>query len=223
MWLDTGAEARLTGPDGVPAVVLCVNGGQEAAVAGTWSASLEWLVRALAPRFPSLRFCEVRYRVKSWRHLDLCAADARAALRATRPARALVLGFSMGGAVAVSIADEPAVETVVGLAPWLPDRLDLAPLRGRRLAVVHGSLDRPVFCVPGVSPETSRRAFDRARTLAAGGRYSIVRGALHGIAVRTPGGRLVPLPRARAWADEAAAELELFAGSPGARAPHGRT
>ena len=33
-------------------VVVCVNGGQAGEVEGTWSASLEWLVRRLAPRFP---------------------------------------------------------------------------------------------------------------------------------------------------------------------------
>ena len=42
----------LTG-DGATAVV-CVNGGQAAEVEGTWSASLEWLVTRLAPRFPEL-------------------------------------------------------------------------------------------------------------------------------------------------------------------------
>ena len=39
-------------------------------------------------------------------------------------------------------AAHPAVAGVLGLAPWLPDQLDLAPLRGRRLDVLHGALDR---------------------------------------------------------------------------------
>ena len=51
--LETGAEMRLTG-DGTTAVV-CVNGGQAGEVEGTWSASLEWLVRRLAPRLPNVR------------------------------------------------------------------------------------------------------------------------------------------------------------------------
>ena len=59
----------------------------------------------------------------------------------------LLLGFSMGGAVAISVADEASVERVVGLAPWIPDRLSLEPLRGKRLDVLHGSLDR---WLPGV-------------------------------------------------------------------------
>jgi pimeloyl-ACP methyl ester carboxylesterase len=129
--LASGAELRLTGPT-ERAAVICVNGGQRAEVEGTWSASLEWLVRRLAPRFPELGFAEVRYRVKSWKRLDLCVEDARAAIRETGAPRTLVLGFSMGGAVGISAADEPGVEEVLGLAPWIPDRLDLAPLAGRR-------------------------------------------------------------------------------------------
>ena len=52
----------MSGPARADAV-LCVNGGQRAAVEGTWSASLEWLVGRLAPRFPGLRFAELRYRI----------------------------------------------------------------------------------------------------------------------------------------------------------------
>ena len=81
--LVTGAEARWTGTPGAHAVV-CVNGGTAAEVPGTWSASVEWLVRRLSPRHPSLAFLEVRYRVKSWRQLQLCVEDARAAVAAAR-------------------------------------------------------------------------------------------------------------------------------------------
>src|SRR5436305_556103 len=75
--LASGAAVRVTG-EGATAVV-CVNGGQSAEVEGTWSASLEWLVRRLAPRFRQLVFAEVRYRIKSWRRLEACVEDARAA------------------------------------------------------------------------------------------------------------------------------------------------
>src|SRR5204862_2278550 len=152
--LPTGAEMRVTGAGagaGATAVV-CVNGGQAMEVEGTWSASLEWLVRRLAPRFPGLAFAEVRYRIKSWRRLDLCIEDARAAVEAVGAERTLLLGFSMGGAVAISTADQPSVERVLGLAPWIPDRLSVEPLRGRRLDVLHGSLDRGLPGLPGVSP-----------------------------------------------------------------------
>jgi dienelactone hydrolase len=206
--LPTGAEMRLTG-DGAVAVV-CVNGGQSAEVEGTWSASIEWLVVRLAPQFRRLVFAEVRYRVKSWRRLEACVEDARAALHAVGAERTMLMGFSMGGAVAITAADEPSVERVLGLAPWIPDRLSLEPLRGKRLDVLHGSLDRWLPGVPGVSPASSRRGFERARELGIEGGYELIPGGLHGIALRSPGGRLVPLPRAAAWERRVAAQLSAF-------------
>lgn len=189
---------------------MCVNGGQGGEVEGTWSASLEWLVGRLAPRFPELCFAEVRYRIKSWKRLDWCVEDAVAAIDATAAARTLLLGFSMGGAVALQAAGEPSVETVLGLAPWLPERLPLEPLRGRRLRIVHGSLDRWLPGIPGVSPRSSRQAFERARTLGIECEYTLIPGAVHGIALRAHWGRPLPLPRAGTWARMVAEELERF-------------
>jgi pimeloyl-ACP methyl ester carboxylesterase len=203
--LRTGAELRLRG--GGPTAVVCVNGGQSAEVEGSWSASLEWLVRRLAPRFRQLVFAEVRYRVKSWRRLEACVEDARAAVQAVGAERTLLLGFSMGGAVAISAADEPSVERVLGLAPWIPDPLSLEPLRGKRLDVLHGSLDRWLPGIPGVSPALSRRGFERARALGVAGRYELIPGALHGIALRAHRGPPLPLPRAAAWERRVAAQL----------------
>jgi dienelactone hydrolase len=211
MRLSTGAELRLTGPLDARAAVVCVNGGQASEVDGTWSASLEWLVRRLAPRFPELGFAEVRYRIKSWNKLDWCVEDARAAVEQVGARRTLLLGFSMGGAVSVRTADDPSVETVLGLAPWLPDQLSLEPLRGKRLRVLHGSLDRALPGVPGVAPSLSRRAYERALALGATGDYTLVRAGLHGVAVRAPSGRLIALPRAKTWAALVTAELERFA------------
>ncbi len=208
-FLRSGAELRVTGPAGAPAVV-CVNGGQGTEAEGTWSASLEWLVTQLAPRFPALAFAEVRYRIKSWKRLDWCVEDARAALDAVGAHRTLLLGFSMGGAVAAQVADEPSVEALVGLAPWFPDRIPLDRLRGRRLAVFHGSFDRWLPGIPGVSPASSRRGFDRARALGVEGDYTLIRGGLHGVALRARRSRTIPLPRAHAWARHVADELERF-------------
>jgi dienelactone hydrolase len=187
--------------------VICVNGGQSKEVPGTWSASLEWLVGRLAPQLPSLTFAEVRYRIKSWRVLDLCIEDARAAVDAVASERVLLVGFSMGGAVAISAADAPRVERVVGLAPWIPDRLDLAPLAGKRLDVLHGSLDRWLPGIPGVSAAQSRRGLERAQGMGIAGSYTLIRGGVHGLAVRSPRG-LVPLPRASTWARLVAGQLE---------------
>jgi pimeloyl-ACP methyl ester carboxylesterase len=208
--LRTGAELRVTGPAEATAAVVCVNGGQRSEVEGTWSASLEWLVRRLAPRFPSLAFGEGRYPIKSWKRLDSCVEDALSAIEALGAGRTLLLGFSMGGAVAVQAAEAPSVETVLGLAPWFPDRLSLEPLRGRRLRVLHGSLDRWLPGIPGVSPASSRRGFERARALGVDGEYTLIPGGIHGVALRVHWGRAVPLPRAGTWARLVADELTLF-------------
>ena len=167
--LASGAEARRTN-GARERMVVCLNGGQRRELTGTWSASLEWFVKALAPRFPRLGFLEVRYRIRSWRRLELCVEDARAAIAAGGGERTLLVGFSMGGAVSISAAGET-----------------------------------------GVSSASSRRGFERARSLGIAGSYTLIAGGLHGLALRAPGGAVVPLPRAAAWARLAAAQLDWFA------------
>ena len=109
--------------------------------------------------------------------------------------------------MAIRSADEPSVRGVLGLAPWIPDRLHLEPLIGRRFDVIHGSLDRWLPGIPGVSPTSSRRGFERARTLGVEGSYSIIPGALHAIALRAQWGASIPLPGAHRWAEYAALAL----------------
>jgi len=199
-------------------MVVCVNGGTAKEVAGTWAATLEWLVRRLAPGFPALSFVEVRYRVKSWNRLDSCIEDCRAAvdLAAGEGAEEVaLLGFSMGGAVAIAAAGHPLVSTVIGLAPWIPERLEVAGLRGRRLAIVHGALDRPLPGIPGVSAKSSLAGFDRIRALGVDATYTVVPAGLHGVALRSPRGGLVTLPRADRWATLVAAELGRFSAEKG--------
>jgi pimeloyl-ACP methyl ester carboxylesterase len=171
-------------------------------------------VRHLAPQFPAFGFGEVRYRTKSWNRLDSCIEDTRAALEALGGERTVVLGFSMGGAVAIAAADEPRVERIVGLAPWIPDELGLDTLKGKRLDVLHGSLDRYLPGIPGVSPASSRRGFDRAGAIGAPGTYTLIRGGVHGVALRVPGGRLLPLPRARRWLRLLASQLDGLSAAP---------
>lgn len=210
--LASGAEARWTGLPGSCAVV-CVNGGTAAELPGTWSASVEWLVRGLARRFPDLGFLEVRYRTKSWRQLDRCVEDGRSAIEAAREAgaeRLALLAFSMGGAVAVRNADAPGVELVAGINPWLPPQLELEPLLGRRLAIVHGSLDAPLPGIPGVKPSMSRTACARARALGIDADRTVVPGAFHAVALRRRAGGLLALPGAARYAELVGAELERF-------------
>jgi len=211
--LATGAELRVTGPTDRYAVV-CVNGGQAREVEGTWSASIEWLVGRLSKRLPEIAFAEVRYRVKSWKRLDWCFEDARAAVREVRAPRTMLLGFSMGGAVSIGIADEPSVVGVLGLAPWIPAQLDVSRLHGKRFTVFHGALDRWVPGIPGVSAGHSRRGFERAHARGADGRYVLIRGGVHGLALRSPWGGLVALPRAERWAELVEEELRRSARGP---------
>jgi len=210
--LASGAEGRWTNVPTRRALV-CVNGGTAADVPGTWSSSVEWLVRRLAPRFPELGFLEVRYRTKSWRRLELCIEDARSALDAARAAGAVelaLLGYSMGGAVAVHVAAEPAVRTVIALAPWLYPQLDLGTLRDRRLAIVHGSMDRGLPGIPGVKPALSLAGYTRARALRIDAVRTVIPLASHAIALRRRSGGLLALPRAARWEELVAEELERF-------------
>ena len=206
--LPTGAEVRLHNEGGPLAVVL-LNGGSAKAVPGTWSATSEVLATALAPRFPGLTFAEVRYRIKTWNALDSCMADGRAALDlVARPS--LLVGFSMGGAVSIGIAAHPDAAGVLGLAPWIPERLRLDGLHGKRLDVLHGSWDRYLPGIPGVSAASSKRGFERARSLGIAGTYTLIPRGLHGAAIRRPSGAIQRLPRAAAWVDGVAVALEAF-------------
>ena len=209
--LASGAEARVRN-DGAPLSAVLVNGGTARAVPGTWSATSELLADELAPRLPGVRFVEVRYRVKTWHALESCIEDARAALdlAAEGARRCLLVGFSMGGAVSIGAASHGAVAGVLGLAPWIPDRLALDGLVGKRLDVVHGAWDRWLPGVPGVSPAVSRRGFSRAQALGVSGSYAVIPRGLHGAALRDPRGGLVRLPRWRAWVEHVADVLERF-------------
>jgi len=209
--LITGAEVRLHN-EAAPIAVVFVNGGSARVVPGSWSATSELLTNELAPQFPKLAFAEVRYRIKTWNELDSCMADARAALDlVARPS--LLVGFSMGGAVSIGVAGHDAATGVLGLAPWIPERLPLDGLRGKRFDVLHGSWDRYLPGIPGVSATSSRRGFERARALGIDGTYTLIKRGLHGAALRRRSGAIARLPRAHAWVDGVGERLELFQAS----------
>ena len=210
--LSTGADMRFRN-EGAPLAAVLLNGGSAQPVAGTWSATSELLARELATRFPDITFVEVRYRIKTWKELDSCLADAHEAIdEAGRGGarRVALVGFSMGGAVSIGVAGDAAVAGVIGLAPWIPSELRVDGLRGKRLDVVHGTWDRYLPGIPGVSPSHSRAAFDRACAAGATGTYRLIARGLHGAAVRRRDGSLVRLPRWRAWVDETAAALGRY-------------
>ena len=111
-------------------------------------------------------------------------APAIEVARAAGAEEIALVGFSMGGAVSVHVADDPAVSTVIALAPWLYPELDVSPLDGRRFAVLHGSLDRGLPGVPGVRPELSLKGYERAKARGVDASRQVIRGAIHPIALR---------------------------------------
>jgi alpha-beta hydrolase superfamily lysophospholipase len=92
----------------------------------------------------------LRYRVTGWNHghaeFPSPVPDARWALDQVRDRHGdlpvVVLGHSMGARTAVTVADDPLVRGVVGLAPWFPVGEPVEPLHGKRLVAVHGRADR---------------------------------------------------------------------------------
>jgi dienelactone hydrolase len=197
--LASGGTLRFHGEShGVP-VVLGLGGSVARPPEPRWSASITWLLGRLSREVPACAYAELRYHNRSWRAIAECVRDAREALAVLPAASEVVpIGFSMGGGIAIAIADDPRVQSVIGLAPWVPEQIPLEPLRGKRLALIHGSRDRYLPLLAGVPPEHSRRLVGRASDAGALASFTLIAGAIHGIAVSTPFG-LVPLPRARAW------------------------
>lgn len=120
----------------------------------------------------------LRNSVRGWNGEDMTPLkDARWALgriRAEHPGVPIyLLGHSMGGLTAICAADEPGVDAVVALAPWLDDGTPATPVAGRRVLIVHGDEDR------WTSPSASLRFARRAASEAAELRYVSLRGAGH--------------------------------------------
>lgn len=93
-----------------------------------------------------LEVCLLRNRVRGWNEPMLHPVlDARWALdrvRARRPGLPVVLvGHSMGGRVALRIADDPAVAGSCALAPWTPRAEPVEPVTGRSVLIAHGTHD----------------------------------------------------------------------------------
>ena len=207
--LETGADARVRN-EGAPIAAVLLNGGAARALPGTWSATSELLAAELAPRFPDITFAEVRYRVKSWNELDSCIADA-APPSTSLPARALLIGFSMGGAVSIGVAGHDGVDR-----RGRPGAVDpRAPAAGRTARTGDSTSstdrwDRYLPGIPGVSAASSRRGFERARALGIEGTYTLIPRGLHGAALRQPSGAILRLPRWRAWVALVGARLASF-------------
>ena len=95
-----------------------------------------------------------------------------------------LVGHSMGGRVALRVADHAAVRSVAALAPWLPRGEPIPSLEGRSVLLAHGTAD---------GTTDPRETFELAEKLAAQG--------VDVKLVKFPGGRHTMLFPARPWHD----------------------
>lgn len=120
----------------------------------------------------------LRNRFRGWNGPDMSPVqDARWALAQISLEHpgvpVFLLGHSMGGLTALCVADDPQVEAVVALAPWLDRSTPVEPVAGRRVLIVHGSEDR------WTSPKNSLAYARRAEGVAESIDYVSLKGAGH--------------------------------------------
>ncbi|MEU0131206.1 MULTISPECIES: alpha/beta fold hydrolase [unclassified Streptomyces] len=106
----------------------------------------------------------VRYRSHGWNAGADPAADAQWAadevVRLYGDIPVCLVGHGMGGRAALRGAGHSAVNSVLAMAPWLPERADPEPVKhlaGRRVLIVHGTNDARS------NPELSYRLAERAK------------------------------------------------------------
>lgn len=129
-------------------------------------------------RGSGLEVWSLRNRVRGWNGEEQSPVqDARWALDKIRERHpdlpVYLVGHSMGGSVALGVADDDRVDAVVSLAPWLNPHSSPEPVRGRRILIIHGDKDR------WTSAAESLRFARRAAPLAADVRYVLLQGVGH--------------------------------------------
>ncbi|GAB3442843.1 alpha/beta hydrolase [Actinophytocola sediminis] len=149
----TGPSLRAFGSAAPRAIVLVLHGGQQTSTAPAHRFRPAYLrmlpfARDLARvgRRAGLRVLAMRYRYRGWNGAAMDpVADARTVLARVhqRPpdVPVVLVGHSMGGRVALRVADDPAVVGVCALAPWTPDGEPVAQLAGRTVLLAHGTHD----------------------------------------------------------------------------------
>lgn len=155
------------------AVALVLHGGAEHGLGRVppWKLAYQRMVpiaRALhrAGRRDGVEVRLLRNRRYGWNAPAMHPVDdarwALARVRADHPGVPVVLvGHSMGGRVALRVADDPAVRGVCALAPWTPPDEPVEAVAGRAVLIVHGTRDRMT------SPAESHAFAERAERVAA--------------------------------------------------------
>ncbi|MGW7411619.1 prolyl oligopeptidase family serine peptidase [Streptomyces sp. NPDC054863] len=167
----TARLGRAVGANGpVAGVVLVLPPGEPESARGP-SALAHTSVRALTREIAGAGAAEglvahvVRYRGRGWNgDAARLAADAEWAVaevvRRYGDVPVCLAGVDMGGRAALRAAGATAVNSVVALAPWLPEQADAEPVRqlaGRRVLIVHGTNDERA------DPDLSFRLAARAK------------------------------------------------------------
>ncbi|KMS84222.1 MULTISPECIES: alpha/beta fold hydrolase [Streptomyces] len=161
-------------PTSVSGAVLLLPGGEEVSVRRPSPVRAMTLVRSLgralarAGRSEGLAVHAVQYRYRGWNGSEAhLAADAEWAadevVRRYGDVPVCLVGVDMGGRAALRAGGHEAVNSVVALAPWLPEEDVAAPaepvkqLVGRRVLIAHGTNDERT------DPELSFRFAARAK------------------------------------------------------------
>ncbi|GAA5028036.1 alpha/beta hydrolase family protein [Streptomyces siamensis] len=172
----TARLGRALGPEptAVSAVVLLLPGGEETSARRPSPMMASASVRALGRRLTRAGQADglvthvVHYRFRGWNGSEAhLARDASWAVdevvRRYGDVSVCLVGIGMGGRAALRSAGHSAVNSVLALAPWLPEEDVAAPpepvkqLAGRRVLIVHGTKDERT------DPELSFRLAARAK------------------------------------------------------------
>lgn len=176
----------------VRAIAVVMHGGRERSTMRTapWQAAVirllpfDWALRR-AGRRRGLAVVRIRFRVRGWNAgsaadgppapvTDLLGALDLLAARYPGAPIALV-GHSMGGRAAMHGAGHPAVQAVVGLAPWIAFGEPYRQLGDRDVLILHGTADRRA------DPVASETYGDAAARIGARVSYVAVEGGKHGM------------------------------------------